>query len=234
MTTQTEVLGPALSRSEARPLLNQARRHYTTATRSLIQFAADLRRLQDGGAHLLYGFDNFGTFAEHEFEGLSSASARQLTRQGHAALELEAAGRISLEGRGRDLPGTTGLRALASVLNQHDTATMLAVYDRAAAERPGRPVVAQSVHDAMRALVRPEPPAIEPPGDWGEDEPELPDEEPEAMHDLRDRISAARESLLGILVCASAADWPEAERALENLSMDTADVREALLALQQR
>jgi hypothetical protein len=230
MTTHTpiEVLGPALSKSEARPLLNTARRHYRTASRSLVQFCADLRRLQDGGAHVLYGFDNFGRFAEIEFDGLSAASAKQLSRQGHAALELAAAGRISLDGLGRDLPGTTGLRALASVLNQHGPEVMLNVYDAAAAARPGRPVVADAVHDAMRALVRPAAPAIEPPEDWGEDEPELPDEEPEEMHELRDRVSATRETLLGVLACVSAADWAGAERALEDLNGDVNDVREAL------
>ena len=47
-----EVLGPRLTKGEARPLETQAKRHYRAAGRNLARFAADLRRLQDGEAHL--------------------------------------------------------------------------------------------------------------------------------------------------------------------------------------
>jgi hypothetical protein len=46
-----ELLGPRLTKGEARPLENQAKRHYRAAGRNLARFAADLRRLQDGEAH---------------------------------------------------------------------------------------------------------------------------------------------------------------------------------------
>jgi len=67
---------------------------------------------------------------------LSPASAKQLSRQGQALLVLEAGERISLTGTGENLPGTTGLRALARVLNQHGEKIMLSVHDRAAALSP--------------------------------------------------------------------------------------------------
>jgi len=51
-----ELLGPRLTKGEARPLENQAERHFRAAGRNLARFAADLRRLQDGEAHLTRGF----------------------------------------------------------------------------------------------------------------------------------------------------------------------------------
>ena len=47
-----ELLGPRLTKGEARPLETQAKRRYRAAGRNLARFAADLRRLQDGEAHL--------------------------------------------------------------------------------------------------------------------------------------------------------------------------------------
>jgi hypothetical protein len=52
MTDHQEILGPRLTKGEARPLETQAKRHYRAAGRNLARFAADLRRLQDGEAHL--------------------------------------------------------------------------------------------------------------------------------------------------------------------------------------
>jgi hypothetical protein len=66
--TPQEVLGPRLTKGEARPLENQAKRHYRAAGRNLAKFAADLRRLQDGQAHLTRGFSSFGAYAEHTFD----------------------------------------------------------------------------------------------------------------------------------------------------------------------
>jgi hypothetical protein len=45
-----ELLGPRLTKAEARPLENQAKRHYRAAGRNLARFAADFRRLQGGEA----------------------------------------------------------------------------------------------------------------------------------------------------------------------------------------
>jgi hypothetical protein len=50
ITDHQEVLGPRLTKGEARPLETQAKRHYRAAGRNLARFAADLRRLQDGEA----------------------------------------------------------------------------------------------------------------------------------------------------------------------------------------
>lgn len=163
MTANTDILGPPLSKSEALDLERKAKRHYKTAARSVAQFAADLRRLQDGAAHLVRGFDNFGTYVEHTFDGISAASAKQLSRQGHALIVLEDNGRISLEGQGRDIPGPTGQRMLASVLNQFGEERMLEVYDAALILRPGRAVVGESVKQALRDLLPPSPVAIAPP-----------------------------------------------------------------------
>src|SRR3954451_15746806 len=74
-----ELLGPRLTKGEARPLENQAKRHYRAAGRNLARFAADLRRLQDGEAHLTRGFSSFGAYAEHTFDGLSAANAKKIS-----------------------------------------------------------------------------------------------------------------------------------------------------------
>jgi hypothetical protein len=58
-----ELLGPRLTKGEARPLETQAKRHYRAAGRNLARFAVDLRRLQDGEAHLTRGFSSFGAYA---------------------------------------------------------------------------------------------------------------------------------------------------------------------------
>jgi hypothetical protein len=45
-------------------LENQAKRHYGPPGRNLARFAADLRRLQAGEAHLTREFGSFGAYAE--------------------------------------------------------------------------------------------------------------------------------------------------------------------------
>src|ERR671927_1808323 len=110
-----EVLGPRLTKGEARPLENQAKRHYRAAGRNLARFAADLRRLQDGEAHLTRGFSSFGAYAEHTFDGLSAANAKKISVHGAVLLALERHGRIALDDQTSQLPGATGLRALAVV-----------------------------------------------------------------------------------------------------------------------
>jgi hypothetical protein len=148
-----EVLGPRLTKGEARPLENQAKRHYRAAGRNLAKFATDLRRLQDGEAHLTRGFSSFGAYAEHTFDGLSAANAKKISTQGAVLLALERHDRVSLEDQTALLPGATGLRALAAVLSQHGEETMIAIYDRAARLRPGRAVVDTTVNLAVRGLL---------------------------------------------------------------------------------
>jgi hypothetical protein len=153
MNEPQEVLGPRLTKGEARPLENQAKRHYRAAGRNLARFAADLRRLQDGEAHLTRGYSSFSAYAEHTFDGLSAANAKKISIHGAVLLALERHERISLNDQTALLPGATGLRALAAVLSQHGEDTMLAIYDRAARLRPGRAVVDSTVNLAVRGLL---------------------------------------------------------------------------------
>jgi hypothetical protein len=150
-----EVLAPRLTKGEARPLENQAKRHYRAAGRNLARFAADLRRLQDGEAHLTRGFSSFGVYAEHTFDGLSAANAKKISVQGAVLLVLERYERISLTDQSSVLPGATGLRALAAVLSARGEETMLGIYDKAARLRPGRAVVDTTVNLAVRGLLTP-------------------------------------------------------------------------------
>jgi hypothetical protein len=246
-----EVLGPRLTKGEARPLENQAKRHYRTAGRNLARFAADLRRLQDGEAHLTRGFSSFGAYAEHTFDGLTAANAKKISTQGAVLLALEEHGRISLDAQTSQLPGATGLRALSVVMSQHGEDTMLAIYDKAARLRPGRAVVDRTVNLAVHGLLAPAPaldtPAADhkpsPPAagtkpdevdDQELDEDHDPFEDPEAVHELHDRLIEIRRALddLGAITTELSATRgrKEAQRILTDLLEEIQELPDALAA----
>jgi len=242
-----EVLGARLTKGEARPLENQAKRHYRATGRNLARFAADLRRLQDGEAHLTRGFSSFGAYAEHTFDGLSAANAKKISVQGAVLLALDRHARVSLEDQAALLPGATGLRALAAVLSQHGEETMLAIYDRAARLRPGRAVVDTTVNLAVRGLLTP-PATIDAPTADHEKPPDAssstvddvdqdddnPDEDPEAVHELHDRLIEIRRALddLGAVTTELAATrgQKEAQRILTDLLDEIHELPDALAA----
>jgi hypothetical protein len=250
-----ELLGPRLTKGEARPLETQAKRHYRAAGRNLAKFAADLRRLQDGEAHLTRGFSSFGAYAEHTFDGLSAANAKKISIQGAVLLVLERHDRLALDDPAAPLPGATGLRALATVLTQHGEDTMLAIYDTASKLRPGRAVVDSTVNLAVHGLIAPPPPkpaqaddhdkppsSNEPGAATGQvvdddedlDDGEEPDEDPEAVHELHDRLIEIRHALdlLGAITpeLAAARGRQEAQRILTDLLEDIHQLPDALAA----
>jgi hypothetical protein len=249
-----ELLGPRLTKGEARPLENQAKRHYRAAGRNLARFAADLRRLQDGEAHLTRGFSSFGAYAEHTFDGLSAANAKKISTHGAVLLALEQHDRISLDEQTALLPGATGLRALAAVLSQHGEDTMLRVYDKAAQLRPGRAVVDSTVNLAVHGLLTPAPASQDTPnadhepspsaaGDTpvdvsdqepDDDQDDDPLEDPEAVHELHDRLIEIRRALddLGAVTSELAAirGRTEAQRILTGLLEEMQELPDALAA----
>jgi hypothetical protein len=247
-----ELLGARLTKGEARPLENQAKRHYRAAGRNLARFAADLRRLQDGEAHLTRGFSSFGAYAEHTFDGLSAANAKKISVQGAVLLALEHHDRISLTDQTSQLPGATGLRSLAAVLSQHGERTMLAIYDTAAKLRPGRAVVDTTVNLAIRGLLTPrptlhapetlpsahaQPPTPREHQSCDADTNQLddhPDEDPEAVHELHDRLIEIRRVLddLGAITSELAAvrGRKEAQRILTDLLEEIQELPNALAA----
>jgi hypothetical protein len=152
--TPAELLPPTLTKGEARSLESSARRHWRAASRNALVFAAELRRLHDGGAHLVRGYDNFAIYAEHTFDGLTANAAKQLSRQGGVLLALEHHHRLSLDQPALPV-ATTALRALSVVHNTFGENTMLAVYDRAIHLRPGRAIVEQTVRAATQELDAP-------------------------------------------------------------------------------
>jgi len=229
-----EVLGPPLTKGEARPLENQAKRHFRAAGRNLARFAVDLRRLQDGQAHLTRGFSSFGVYAEHIFDGLSAANAKKISVQGAVLLVLERHDRVALDSP--DLPGATGLRALATVLSRHGERTMLAIYDRAAMLRPGRAVVDATVNEAVAQLLAPRLP-VSPDQTPGSDEPlddEERDEDSEAVHELHDRLIEIRRALddLGAVAgeLGASRGRQEAQRILDDLLGEVDQLPDALAA----
>ena len=168
-----------------------------------MQFCVDLRRLQDGGAHLLRGFDNFSEYVQAQIDAdLKPSNVKQLSRMGHVLLVLERHKRISLDGRGlhRKL-GTTGVRALSGVLGKHGEQTMLAIFDRVVATHPDRTVSDKTVKAVERDLLHPQTPALEPahaheepaePAPWPppEEEEPLPEEQSELVSQLLDDLGS--------------------------------------------
>lgn len=179
MSPEQEVLEAAVaSKSEARKMINQAVQHFRTARRATIQVMADLRRLQDGGVHLLYGERNFATWAEQTFDGLAAGNVKQLTRAGAVALELDRRKLIDLnkpEGI-----GTTALRELSVIANDYGNDKMVEIYKTARDMiEPDREVSSTTVKAAMTLLMPPPkdenvdiPEALEPVEDEDEDEDE--------------------------------------------------------------
>lgn len=183
-----EVLEP-LTKAQTNQIERHARSLYGEAQRSAVQFAAELRRLQDGGAHLIRGYPNFGAYAESLFEGLSSINAQQMSRQGNVLLILEREGRISLAGKGTNLPGTTGVRVLSVVMKKLGQEKMLEIYDRAFAS--GRKVIDQTVNAAMAELVAP---PVHELGEGSVEEPED-DDDDDGYTQLPEEIEALLEQM---------------------------------------
>lgn len=149
-----EILGPAIqSRSEAQPLIRSAISHFKTAKRATIQTMADLRRLQDGQVHTLYGYKNFAKWAEDTFEGLSVGNVRQLCRAGAVVLELEKRGLVNTEKP--EGIGTTGLRELSVVASTYGQDKMVEVFATAKDMAGDREVSGTNVEAALRLLMPP-------------------------------------------------------------------------------
>lgn len=179
------------------------------------------------------GYDNFGTYAQQTFDGLTAATAKQLSRQGGVLLLLERRRRISLEGNGENLPGTTALRALSAVHGNFGERAMLRVYDRACQLRPGRAIVEDTVRAAVRETIAPPEPAALPataghsepvPDDLGADE--LVDELPEEIHELLERIDLLRSAVADLRL--NAEDPVIARRELTNVREELDQVTAAL------
>jgi len=194
MSNQVEVISEQYSsRSAALPVVREAQKHYKEAKRATIQVMADLRRLQDGGVHLLYGERNFATWAEATFEGLSAGNVKQLTRAGEIALELERHGRLNL--RKPEGIGTTGLRELSVISNEYGVDKMIEIFDTAKGMvEDGKEIAGTTVKAAMHLLM---PPAAEPrvevPAALQEDDGD--DEDEVVQSELQERISHIQDLL---------------------------------------
>ena len=88
--------------------------------------------MQDGDAHILRGFPNFGDYAADKYEDVEPEYAKKMARTGAVLAALQDAGKLT--GDITVWPktiGTAGVRALAAVETKHSTATMLKAYDLA-------------------------------------------------------------------------------------------------------
>jgi hypothetical protein len=201
--TQGDEVLDTMTAEEAASVEVKATELYNAAERNYVRFAAELRRLQDGGAHFARGYRSFGEYAEAVFEGMNANTARQLSRQGQVLLVLEKANRVDLD-KGEKLPRSHGVRALAVILGKYGEDPMLAIFDRANAT--GRGITEATVSAAVAQVIVPTLP-IDELGPGAEPEP-LPDdetdeeaEEVERHHDLLDRIDMVRRYLDDMVDC---------------------------------
>ena len=127
MPPNQEILPPAIKdRAEADQLIKSALGHFREARKTTIQTMVDLRRLQDGDVHVLYGYRNFAKWCEDTFEGLAAGSVRQLTRAGGVVIELNRRKLIDIQNpKG---VGTTALRDLATISGTYGNDKMAEVF----------------------------------------------------------------------------------------------------------
>lgn len=162
------VAAPSLSVTN---VVTEAQGLWLRSQKSGLRLSALLRLLWQAGAHKQAGFAQFGEWCENTFPGMSSAQARQLSRQGAVILELEDAGRLTWSGESapdRGVPATRGARALAPILFKEGAEVMVAVYDDAMHLAQGAPCHERHVEHAYKARrvprdeADPKPPSPEP------------------------------------------------------------------------
>lgn len=177
----TTILEPQYTtRAEAAPVVKRALRNYGQAKRTTLQVMADLRTLQDRGAHILYGEQNFATWVEQTFDGLNASNVKQLTRSGGVLLELDKRKLIDIYGvKAKPAPvGVRGLRALSVVANTYGDDKMAEVFVTALGMVEDRDVSERTVQAAMQLLMPAAATDLEVPealevGEGGESEEEL-------------------------------------------------------------
>lgn len=201
-----DVLEPQLTDKQAAILTRRALKHFHDAKRATIQVMADLRRLQNGGVHLLNGEKNFFRWAEDTFDGMSAGNAKQLARAGAVAIELEDAGRIDLNKPAGI--GTTALRALSVIANDEGSERMVEVYDTARRlAAPDRDLNEGHIEAATRLLLPgDEPAAVE---HDEHDEPSLDhdEDEDEGESELRAKVAEVQDVLWEL----GEPDWSRAQ-----------------------
>jgi hypothetical protein len=185
MSPDQEILPPAITdRDVAEKLIKVANSHFREARRATILVMADLRRLQDGQVHILYGYSNFAKWAEWYLPGLKAGNVRQLTRAGAVALELDKRNLIDLENpKG---VGTTGLRELSVIGSTYGDDKMAEVFVTARAMLTDTSEVTnETVQAAMRVLMPPPKLAAIEKIEEGEREVEAEDDEPETEYSAK-------------------------------------------------
>lgn len=214
---------PCLSKQEVSKIERRALSLYGEAQRTSVLLAVELRRLQNGAAHLARGYPNFGDYIEHTFEGINKNTAQQLSREGEVLILLEKAGKIGITGKGENLPGTTGVRSLALILKKFGEEIMLAAYEKAA--ETGRKITADTVLAATRELEVVKAAELEEGGaapiDVETDEDEVPvkDDEfdGEEHEELRDRLGELQDVIYTLSDCLAEGKAVEAMKELEQI-----------------
>jgi hypothetical protein len=221
-----EVVPALLSKHELRPIINKAHKYGRDFEQAGKLLAIELHRLQEAEAHLTYGRESFGSWAETEFAdiGLTKDNANKLSQQGRIILLLQGKGRVKLEDPGT-FPGTTGARALTGVMAKHGEDAMLQVFDAC----PPDSITAKTVNATASALLPPAPTA-EPQAAPDDDDYEEPEEIPPKVQKLRDHIERLRD-YLDDLAIADDADPIAIARQYEHFVSDAQALRPVLDAV---
>jgi hypothetical protein len=222
------VVPALLSKHELRPIIIKARKHGNAFKREGQLLAAQLHLLQEAKAHLTYGRESFGSWAETEFADLelTKANANKLSQQGRVIIALKRRGRVDLK-YPDTLPGATGTRALVSVLANHDEQAMIEVFDAC----PEGDVVATTVSAVAAAMLPAPAPHAAPPGAIDhEDDDEEPEEIPPNVQDLRSHVERLHDYLHDIS-CADDADPIAVARAYEHFLADAEALKPVLDAV---
>jgi hypothetical protein len=197
------VLGASLTRRDAQMIERDARAHLDGFTSNGFALAVDLRKLQDGGAHLLRGYSNFGDYIEAKFAGrITAENAKKLSLTGKVVLALIEADRVTLAAGGHKAAhktlGTTGARALSGVQSKHGPEAMLAVYDTAAQIAKDKGTVITD--EIVKAVLTPQLPEPDPqPGRELEEDDSFDEREVElskAERDLLELVGNLQDSCL--------------------------------------
>lgn len=223
---------PVASKQELDTIEKHSLALYGELQRNAALLAMDMHYLYEGGIHLFRGFSQFGEYIESTFDGMNKNTAYQLNREGAVLVALETSKRIHTKDK-KQIPGMTGLRALAMILNKQGLEQMFAAYD-AAMEHSGR-ITEKTVAAAVKMLEMVKMTAL---GEGSEDALPIPvetddkdmpvdDDDDEPYPELRDRLQDIQDTIYSVsdsLACNDLQDAKEkakeAVTAIESVAGD--------------
>jgi hypothetical protein len=222
-----------MSKQEALDLEREGRAALKQMVTGGYAFFVVLYKLQDGGAHVLRGYPNFGDYAADKFDDVSPENAKKMARSGRTLFVLLDAKKIMSLDRASKVIGTTGVRALSSVQSKYGTGTMLSVFDGAQAKAVGqhKAINEDHVKSVMLELVSPHQPDKILPAPEVEDDVVIPStqvEHGELLSQLLDLVGEAQDGFGVLFSELEEHDAAKAKLSASRLIQLVADLPQAL------